>query len=73
VVVMIHRPRKKKGDDQDDLPVGGRETILIVGKQRNGPTGDVPVVFLKPYARFEDKAPETSDDFGEPERLPYND
>ena len=26
---------------------------LIIGKQRNGPTGNVPVVFIKRYARFE--------------------
>jgi replicative DNA helicase len=26
---------------------------LIVGKQRNGPTGEVDLTFLKEYARFE--------------------
>jgi replicative DNA helicase len=26
---------------------------LIVAKQRNGPTGDVDLAFLKEYARFE--------------------
>jgi hypothetical protein len=31
---------------------------LIVGKQRNGPTGDVQVVFLKHYGRFESAAQE---------------
>jgi replicative DNA helicase len=29
---------------------------LIIGKQRNGPTGDVSVVFMKPYAKFENLA-----------------
>jgi replicative DNA helicase len=26
---------------------------LIIAKQRNGPTGDVDLAFLKEYARFE--------------------
>ncbi|MEE8537002.1 MAG: DnaB-like helicase C-terminal domain-containing protein, partial [Acidobacteriota bacterium] len=30
----------------------GRAT-LIIGKQRNGPIGDVDLVFLKEYTRFE--------------------
>jgi replicative DNA helicase len=39
------------------------KTELIIGKQRNGPTGHIPLVFLKPYTRFEnysahDSAPE---------------
>ena len=28
---------------------------IIVGKQRNGPTGSVELVFLKEFTRFEDK------------------
>ena len=31
-------------------------TEVIIGKQRNGPTGVVPVVFLPQYARFENMA-----------------
>ena len=29
---------------------------LIIAKQRNGPTGDVPLAFLKPYTLFKDRA-----------------
>jgi replicative DNA helicase len=29
------------------------EAELIIAKQRNGPTGDVPLTFLKKYTRFE--------------------
>jgi len=29
---------------------------LIIAKQRNGPTGDVPLTFLKEFTRFEDRA-----------------
>jgi replicative DNA helicase len=53
VVVFIYRERR--GDDEEDGqdPRAGVETKLIIGKQRNGPTGEVPLVFLKPYVRFE--------------------
>jgi replicative DNA helicase len=35
----------------DALPVN-----LLIAKQRNGPTGDVALTFLKPYTRFESAA-----------------
>ena len=50
VVLFLHRPdmyRRQAGEE----PEG--KTELIVGKQRNGPTGRVNLVFLKPYALFE--------------------
>ncbi len=34
---------------------------LIIAKQRNGPTGDVPLTFIKEYTRFEDRARDTAD------------
>jgi replicative DNA helicase len=34
--------------ESDGLPVN-----LVIAKQRNGPTGDVHLTFLKPYTRFE--------------------
>ena len=38
------------------------EAELIIAKQRNGPTGEVPLTFLKEYTRFEtrDYRPEES-------------
>lgn len=30
--------------------------VIIIGKQRNGPTGDVPIMFLKDYVMFADLA-----------------
>ena len=36
---------------------------IIIGKQRNGPTGTVKLTFLKPLTRFESMAFGGSDDF----------
>jgi len=53
VVMFIHRPEyygMKQDADGNSLE-GVAE--IIVGKQRNGPTGDVSLKFFKDYARFE--------------------
>ncbi len=54
VVLFIFRQDvyKRAEEDGEQGEPGGR-TELIIGKQRNGPTGNVPVVFIKRYARFE--------------------
>jgi replicative DNA helicase len=49
-VIFIYRASKY---DEDADP---SEADLIVAKHRNGPTGDVPVVFLEQYPRFVDRA-----------------
>jgi len=33
---------------------------LIIAKQRNGPTGEVPLTFLKEYARFQSRIQEVN-------------
>jgi replicative DNA helicase len=35
---------------------------LLIAKQRNGPTGEVPLTFLKGYTRFESAAKVSADD-----------
>jgi replicative DNA helicase len=45
------------GQEQDALPVN-----LLIAKQRNGPTGDVHLTFLRSYTRFESAAKISSDD-----------
>jgi len=37
--------------ESEGLPVN-----LLIAKQRNGPTGDIPLTFLKAYTRFEPAA-----------------
>jgi replicative DNA helicase len=58
LVGLLYRETKNKdGDDetneveQDAIPVK-----LCIAKQRNGPTGDVDLTFLKSYTRFESAA-----------------
>jgi len=49
IVCFIHRPYK---DKPGATGAERREAVLIVGKQRNGPTGDVKLVFEPTCARF---------------------
>jgi replicative DNA helicase len=58
VVIFIFRERKaaKESEAEGEVDRRGIEMKLIVGKQRNGPTGDIPVVFMRPYAKFENMA-----------------
>jgi replicative DNA helicase len=46
VVIFIHRHRDEEG-------YLGSEADIIIGKQRNGPTGIIPLVFVKDIVRFE--------------------
>ncbi len=56
VVIFVNRP-EFYGQKlyEDDVPTEGTAE-LIIGKQRNGPTGTVRVGFQKNYARFENLA-----------------
>lgn len=53
LIVFIYRDDFYNKDSQDK----GKAEIII-GKQRNGPTGSTKVAFLGHYTRFEDLAPE---------------
>jgi replicative DNA helicase len=64
LVGLLYKPGKSGGDDedgageeQDAFPVN-----LLIAKQRNGPTGDVRLTFLKSYTRFESAARVSDDD-----------
>jgi replicative DNA helicase len=52
-VMLLHRP--------DRYEPGQHEGVIevIIGKQRNGPTGEVTLAYLKQYMRYEDYAPGT--------------
>lgn len=54
VVMMLHRPKKKEEDSDDEIDNPDIEHIsLLIAKQRNGPTGFVDFNFLKRFTRFE--------------------
>ena len=64
VVGLLYKP--SSGDD--DEGGGGRGSRmrvpvnLLIAKQRNGPTGDVHLTFLKSYTRFESAAKVSDED-----------
>jgi replicative DNA helicase len=57
VVGLLVREKYYAEDDEAKKEAAGKAT-LIIAKQRNGPTGDVPLTFLEEYTRFEDRAEE---------------
>jgi replicative DNA helicase len=61
LVALLYKPAsgedEEAGQEQDAVPVN-----LLIAKQRNGPTGDVNLTFLKSYTRFESAAKISSDD-----------
>ncbi len=51
VVMFLHRDRLKD-------EVAAQDAKIILAKQRNGATGDIPIMFLPAYSKFENKAEE---------------
>ncbi|MDP6448219.1 MAG: replicative DNA helicase, partial [Pirellulaceae bacterium] len=56
VVMFVHREEYyRRGEEQAQF---AGQAEIIVSKQRNGPVGDVELVWRKEFTRFEDKTPE---------------
>lgn len=51
VVMFLHRDRLK-----DETPA--QEAKIILAKQRNGATGDIPILFIPAFSKFENKMEE---------------
>jgi replicative DNA helicase len=60
VVGLLVRSEYYETDEEAKQEKAG-EAELIIAKQRNGPTGDVPLTFLKEYTRFENRARERAE------------
>jgi replicative DNA helicase len=56
-VMLLHRPEIHEPGQHEGV------VEVIVGKQRNGPTGEVNLTYIKQYMRFENFAVETSATF----------
>jgi replicative DNA helicase len=56
VVAFVHRPEMYADPDADKFREVSGHAEIIIGKQRNGPVGDVPLAFVHRYARFENLA-----------------
>ena len=56
VVIFLNRPEIYKIEQFPDNTSTEGVCEIIVGKQRNGPTGETKLAFVKEYARFENLA-----------------
>ena len=54
VVGLLYRSAYYAKDEEEKNEKGG-EAELIIAKQRNGPTGEVPLIFLSEFTRFESR------------------
>jgi len=61
LVGLLYRPSGSESDN-DDAANEAEQINLLIAKQRNGPTGDVRLTFLKGYTRFENAAKFSDDD-----------
>jgi replicative DNA helicase len=61
VVVLLHKPNKEIAN-ADGSYSGTIAVSAIIAKQRNGPTGEVNLVFLRSCTRFESASKVTADD-----------
>ena len=61
VVGLLVREKYYADDEEARKEAEGKAT-LIIAKQRNGPTGDVPLTFLEEYTRFEERAEDRRED-----------
>ena len=55
VVGLLVRPEVYAEEEGDKAAEKGK-AVLVIAKQRNGPTGEVNLTFLSEYTRFEDQA-----------------
>jgi replicative DNA helicase len=62
VVGLLYKPNSGDDDEAASPEADGIPVNLLIAKQRNGPTGDVNLTFLKSYTRFESAAKISGED-----------
>ena len=65
LVGLLYKPSSGDEDDVNPEEADGVPVNLLIAKQRNGPTGDVNLTFLKSYTRFESAAKVSDEDIPE--------
>jgi len=63
LVGLLYKP--DAGDDEDGAAPDENDGVAVnflIAKQRNGPTGDVNLTFMKPYTRFESRSKFSDED-----------
>ena len=71
VIMFVHRDDYYKSGDDDGPSDTAGQAVIIISKQRNGPTGDVDLTWLREFTRFEDRAPERFSEFDQREPAPF--
>jgi replicative DNA helicase len=58
LVGLLYSPEKvgKADEEEEAQPADVMPVNLLIAKQRNGPTGDVELIFLKSYTRYETRS-----------------
>lgn len=62
LVGLLYKPSAGDDDEGNAEEADGLPVNLLIAKQRNGPTGDVNLTFLKSYTRFESAAKVSDED-----------
>jgi replicative DNA helicase len=62
LVGLLYKPNAGEDDEGNAEEADGLAVNLLIAKQRNGPTGDVNLTFLKSYTRFESAAKVSDED-----------
>jgi replicative DNA helicase len=62
LVGLLYKPDANEDEEAGAVEADGLPVSLVIAKQRNGPTGDVHLTFLKPYTRFESAAKFSDED-----------
>jgi replicative DNA helicase len=62
VVGLLYKPSSDEDDGGSPSEEDAVAVNLLLAKQRNGPTGDVNLTFLKSYTRFESAAKVSGED-----------
>jgi replicative DNA helicase len=71
VVIFINRPEVYMSKDDPKFTDFQGLAEIIVGKQRNGPIGEVKLTFIGNYAAFEKRAFENVPEYYTPQETPF--